>query len=592
MFRYIASFILATTLVFANLFAPSDDDFLEPNEAFKTHSFKEGEYIEFEIKLGKNIYLYQDKLELLITSPSKIDITNKIKLPDFVEYNESKAIFDQANISVPTSLIDELVDSGEFALELKFQGCSSAGLCYAPMSAFYNQSASIKSKDEIIKPLQTIQTVEEEPILNETEEIASIFDNSNIYIVLITFFGFGLLLSLTPCVFPMIPILSSILVSHSNKQELSSKRGFFLSLVYVLSMSSAYAIAGIIAGIFGANLQSALQNPIVLTLFAAVFVALGLSMFGYFEIRVPAFIQNRLSKSTEGKENQGIVGIAAMGFLSALIVGPCVAPPLAGALVYISQTGDALLGGLALFVLSIGMGVPLLLIGFGAGKFMPKPGGWMENVTRFFGVVMFGLAIWMLDRVLDPSITLILWSVLFVSSSVYLGLFEATKEGIVGIKKLKKVLEIFLVVIGISLFIGALSGATNPLKPFEGFTSGAKIENSNSLEFKELKTLQDLKSVVSSDTKPIMIKFTASWCSSCKELENITLKDQEVIKTLSKYQLYKVDISSNTQDDKEILAYFGLFGPPALLFFENQKELKSKRVVGYKSPKEFISNIQ
>lgn len=431
--KILITLVLFISSLFANPFGFGDGGFLEPDEAFKTSVIKEGDYIEFEIVLGQNIYLYQDQFKIRITSPTTEDITSKIKLPDYKEYQESKAIFEIANISVPIGLVKEITKSDTFALELSFQGCSSAGLCYAPMSIFYNES-SIDLVSNI--PLNT----NENGTLNETDKIASLFSSSNAWLMLLTFFGFGLLLSLTPCVFPMIPILSSILVSHSNTTVggLSSKKGFILSLVYVLSMSFAYALAGVIAGVFGANLQSALQNPYVLSVFAFIFVALALSMFGYFEIKVPAFIQSKISKTTDGQEKNGILGVAIMGFLSALIVGPCVAPPLAGALVYISQTGDAFLGGMALFVMSIGMGMPLLVIGAGAGKFMPRPGGWMENVTRVFGVLMLAIAIWMLDRVLIPQLTLMLWSLLFIGSAVYLGLLDPIKESCKGIKKAKK----------------------------------------------------------------------------------------------------------------------------------------------------------
>lgn len=588
--KFLISIVLFVSTVFsAPSFELNNGGFLEPEEAFKTSVIKEGNHIEFEIVLGKDIYLYQDQFKVLITAPQKIDITDKITLPEYKDYNESKAIFDIANVSVPITLVKDLVGSDNFSLELKYQGCSNAGLCYAPMSIFYNE-------ESVVVNTVVTQDLEQknQNVLNETDQIASLFSSSNPYIVLATFFGFGLLLSLTPCVFPMIPILSSILVSHSNTTEggLSGKRGFILSLVYVLSMSVAYAFAGIVAGVFGANLQSALQNPYVLSVFAAIFVALALSMFGYFELRVPAFIQNKINKTTDGQEKNGVAGVAVMGFLSALIVGPCVAPPLAGALVYISQTGDALLGGLALFVMSIGMGVPLLLIGLGAGKFMPRPGGWMENVTRVFGVIMLALAIWMLERVINPSVTMMLWSLLFIGSSVYLGLFDGIKESCRGFRKLKKVFEIMLLLLGVSMFVGSLSGATNPLNPYEKFTVSGVASSSDILEFQEIKTLSELEEIVKNSQKPLMIKFTASWCTSCKELENITFKDSSVISVLGQYDLYKVDISDDTKDDKELLKHFGLFGPPALIFFENGSEQSSKRVVGYKPPKEFLQIIK
>ena len=246
----------------------------------------------------------------------------------------------------------------------------------------------------------------------------------------------------------MIPILSSIIVKAGAKEKLSSKKGFLLSFVYVLSMSFAYTIAGVLAGLFGSNLQVALQNPYVLSIFAFVFVLLAFSMFGYFKLELPQSLQNKINKSSEGKEKQGFVGIAIMGFLSALIVGPCVAAPLAGALIYIGQTGDAILGGLALFVLSFGMGIPLLLIGLGAGKYMPKPGEWMDSISKIFGLLMLGIAIYMLDRVLDPSLIMYAWAVLMLASALYI---QAYKHILV------RLISALLLLYGALVFVGASS---------------------------------------------------------------------------------------------------------------------------------------
>ncbi len=322
-------------------------DFLEPTEAFKPAFIKNKDSLSFKLELGKDIYLYDDKLKVFITKPQKIEITEEINIPDPVNYDEFIVQLKNLDLTIPFSLLKSKVDSSEYEIEVKFQGCSKAGLCYAPMSEKYLLTFDGKTSTQEIKKEEK---VEQNINLSETDSIASTLKDGNMLLVLATFFGFGLLLSLTPCVFPMIPILSSIIVGASKNEDMTASRGFFLSLVYVLSMSVAYTIAGIIAGVFGANLQAALQNPYVLVVFALIFVALAFSMFGYFEIKLPQSIQNKVNKTTDGKEKQGIAGIAIMGFLSALIVGPCVAPPLAGALVYIGQTGDAFLGGAALFV--------------------------------------------------------------------------------------------------------------------------------------------------------------------------------------------------------------------------------------------------
>ncbi|MCG3681515.1 protein-disulfide reductase DsbD [Aliarcobacter butzleri] len=547
---------------------------LEPEEAFKVKFIKNEDSLNIKLKLGKDIYLYHDKLQINILKPQKIEITKELNIPKPVNYQEFIVQFDDLNLTIPYDFLKSKVDSKEFEIELKFQGCSKAGLCYAPMS-----EKQILMFDENIEN----KNINLEN-LNETDTIANSLKEKNILLVLITFFGFGLLLSLTPCVFPMIPILSSIIVGASKNQTMTASRGFFLSLVYVLSMSIAYTIAGVIAGIFGANLQVALQNPYVLVIFALIFVALAFSMFGYFEIKLPQAIQNRVNKTTDGKEKQGVVGIAIMGFLSALIVGPCVAPPLAGALVYIGQTGDAILGGLALFVMSLGMGVLLLLIGLGAGKFIPKPGGWMESITRIFGIVMLGVAIWLLDRVLDATIIIYLWALLLLGSAIYLKIYQHL---------LAQLITVVIFILGIVLFVGAISGAINPLNPLEKFTSSKMTQVSDEkLIFKKIKNIQELELAIKNSNKPVMLDFWASWCVSCKELEEITFQDEQVINKLQEFTLLKADVTENNDEDKALQKKFGVVGPPALIFWDKDKnEIQASRIIGYKNPKDFLEIV-
>ncbi|KAB7886670.1 protein-disulfide reductase DsbD [Poseidonibacter ostreae] len=571
-------------LLFMSFYAFSlelQQDFLEPDEAFKKEFIKQNDKVIFSLNLGKNIYLYDDKLKVFITKPSKIEITEEVNIPEPVEYDEFIVHFDNQNIEIPFSLLKSKVDSSSYEIEVKFQGCSKAGLCYAPMSDKYTLDLNSTSTNESTTKTDT-SVVDTE--LNETDTIANTLKTGNMLLVLATFFGFGLLLSFTPCVFPMIPILSSIIVGASQNEKMTAGRGFFLSLIYVLAMAMAYTIAGVIAGLFGANLQVALQNPYVLTVFAAVFVALAFSMFGYFRIELPQSIQNKINKSTDGKEKQGVVGIAIMGFLSALIVGPCVAPPLAGALVYIGQTGDAVLGGLALFVLSIGMGMPLLLIGLGAGKFMPKPGGWMDSVSKVFGIIMLAIAVWMLDRVLDASIVMFLWSALFLGAAIYLNVYKHI---------LAQTITAIIFLYGVALFFGTISGATNPLKPFEKFTNASGVvSQTQAVKFSYIKNIKELDLAIAASSKPVMLDFYADWCVSCKELEEITFKDAEVIKKLQGFTLLKADVTKNNDEDKALQAKYGIVGPPGLIFWnENNEEVKASKIVGYKNPKDFLEIV-
>ncbi len=574
-------------LLFISIYAFSlelQDDFLEPDEAFKTEFVKGNEKVTFNLNLGKDIYLYDDKLNVIINKPSKVDITKEVNIPKAVEYDGFIVHFDNQKIEIPFTLLQSYEKSSSYEIEVKFQGCSKKGLCYAPMSEKYqldlNSSASVTD----VKKENNAKTQDIVSDLNETDSIANTLKTGNMLLVLATFFGFGLLLSFTPCVFPMIPILSSIIVGASQNEKITASKGFLLSLVYVLSMAMAYTIAGVIAGLFGANLQVALQNPYVLSVFAAIFVALAFSMFGYFKIELPQSIQNKINKSTDGKEKQGILGIAIMGFLSALIVGPCVAPPLAGALVYIGQTGDAVLGGLALFVLSIGMGMPLLLIGLGAGKFMPKPGGWMDSVSKVFGIVMLAIAVWMLDRLLDASIVMFLWSLLFLGAAIYLNIYKHI---------LAQLLVVVIFLYGVSLFFGTISGATNPLKPFDKFTSGVSSNtNKKALKVSYVKNIKELDLAIANSSKPVMLDFYADWCVSCKELEEITFKDEEVLNKLAGFTVLKADVTANNDDDKALQEKYGIVGPPGLIFWDtNNKEITASKIVGYKNPKDFLEIV-
>ena len=555
--------------------------FLSPDEAFKYSVEEKSDRLIIDLKLGKDIYLYDDKLNISIVKPQNINIRDSVNIPKAIPYDEFIVHFDDLKIEVPFSLLKEKVDAKSYELKFDFQGCSKAGLCYAPMSEIINLDLKNSSSSGLSS---TSNEITSKVDLNETDTIANSLKDGSVILILATFFGFGLLLSLTPCVFPMIPILSSIIVNAGQNKELTAKKGFFLSLVYVLAMSLAYTIAGVLAGLFGANLQVALQNPYVLTVFAAIFVALAFSMFGYFKLELPQSIQNKINKTAEGKENQGVVGIAIMGFLSALIVGPCVAPPLAGALVYIGQTGDAILGGAALFVMSLGMGIPLLLIGLGAGKFMPKPGGWMESITKIFGIVMLAIAIWMLDRVLAPVYVMYLWAFLFLGAGIYLKIYEHI---------LIKLVTVVIFLYGILTFIGAVSGATNVLNPLEKLTSKTSISQvSNNLVFKKVKNISELDAAVKASSKPVMLDFYADWCVACKELEEITFKDEEVIKKLKNFTLLKADVTLNNEDDKALQKRFNIVGPPGLIFWdENNNEVNGAKIVGFKNPKEFLEIV-
>ena len=432
--------------------------------------------------------------------------------------------------------------------------------------------------------------------------IVDVLKSESSTFIIFLFLILGLLLALTPCIFPMIPILSSIIVSQSGTREPSAIRGFFTSLVYVLSMAITYTAVGVISGLLGADIQSAMQNPWVLSLFGILFLALAISLFGYYEIQLPAKWQSKINSVSDNAQGNGILGTAIMGFLSAFIIGPCVAPPLAGAVIFISQTGDAILGGVALFVMSLGMGLPLILVGIGAGKFMPKPGGWMTVVSQVFGVIMLGLAVFMFGKVLPPSLTILLWSLLFIGTAIYMGVFNSSRDR-VGATKLFQLLAFVLLIYGTSLFIGMLSGSTSMLHPFEKFTTEkviniastnkniSKDENSNrpTLGYSIERLLKEVKE----SDKLVMVDFNKQSCPSCRELEEITFPDARVKAEMKRFKFISIDVTNNTEEDKALMKKYHLFGTPNIIFFDkNNTYLPKKSITGFVKPEALLKTLK
>ncbi len=565
--------------------------FLMPDEAFKPSAvLNSNNQIEAIIEIAKDIYLYEERVTLEIIDTDGISIKN-IKAPQSVEYHDDKVF-----LQSPSFIVDLKKDEGvngvvKVTFVLSYQGCSEQGLCYEPLSKefiFNVDSSKLTDTPKELKSLDFTKKIENKieipKELSEIDAIADTMSSGNIFVILATFFGFGLLLALTPCVFPMIPIISGLIISQGR--DITTKKAFALSMVYVLAMAVAYTIAGVLAGMFGANLQAALQNPWVIYSFSAVFVALALSMFGFYELKLPDSLVNRVSSA--GKHS-GYMGVAIMGFLSALIVGPCVAAPLAGALVYIGQTGDALLGGMALFSMSIGMGVPLIIVGVSAGKFMPRPGAWMTMVSAIFGVMMLGIAIWMLERIVDSYVTMMLYSMLGIGFSLYLGVFE--KESHI----FKKSVSMILFIYSVALLLGTLGGSTSITKPLsflqvQASTSSLEVSHKKFIKIRSLEELDIL--LKENKGKKIIIDFYADWCTACKELEEVTFKDSKVQIKMDEFVLIQADVTLNGKNEKALSKKYGVFGPPAILFFnEDSKLLTSKTIIGFVTPKNFLAHL-
>lgn len=539
---------------------------LSLNEAFQSQVYSNNEAVFIDLKLGNEIYLYKHSLNILINNKN---LNTLINFPSPSLRKNEEVYYQNLKLVIPNALLDKYKQG---KLEFTYQGCSEKGLCYQPQKISFNFE-----KENFIYKLSPLEKISSSFTNSNSQEnlIANFLAKDNVFIILLTFFGYGLLLSLTPCILPMIPILSSLIVAKSGVKT-SKKHSFLLSFIYVFFMSLAYAIAGVIASFLGASVQGLLQKPSILITFALIFVFFALAMFGAFRFELPLKFQNFIHKKSE--KGKGIIGIAIMGFLSALIVGPCVAAPLAGALLYIAHTKDALLGGLALFVMSFGMGIPLLFIGFGLGFL--KPGFWMQRVKIFFGFVMLAMAIWILSRFILENYILMAFGILGVFFSVFMGLFEKAFNVLA---KIKKSILILVLVYSLSIFLGGLFGAKDFLNPLNFNT--LKTQNSN-LDYEFIDNLSSLKQSIQNSTKPVMLEFTASWCENCKLLEEFTFSDERVQNILKNYKLIKIDVSKNTKEQIKIMKEFEVFGPPVLIFFENAKE--KSRITGFVNADEFL----
>ncbi|MCK9490985.1 MAG: protein-disulfide reductase DsbD [Sulfurimonas sp.] len=567
--------------------------FMMPDEAFKPKAtINASMQIEATVEIAKEIYLYAEQLKIEVKKGSGVSIA-KVEKPKSVEHHEEMVYLESPTFIITLQKDSQISGMQNIEFVLSYQGCSEQGLCYEPLSETFSfevdtsklELASTAKSDVVTKDVQkSFEVAPKEESVSETDAIANTIKSGNITLVLLTFLGFGLLLALTPCVFPMIPIISGVIISQG--EGITTKRAFGLSVVYVLAMAVAYTIAGVLAGLFGANLQAALQTPWVIYSFAGVFVVLAFSMFGFYELKLPDSLVAKVSKNSN---RGGYVGVAIMGFLSALIVGPCVAAPLAGALVYIGQTGDAVLGGLALFFMSIGMGIPLIAVGVSAGKFMPKPGEWMTMVSAIFGVMMLFVAVWMLERVVDTYVTMLLYAMLGIGFAIYLGAFERETH------IFKRSVALISFIYFTALLIGALGGSTSMIKPLSFLQSAASTTQveTKDLDYTTVKSIAELDELlVKHKGKKIMLDFYASWCVSCKELDAVTFADAGVQAKLSEFVFIKADITENSKEQKALSKKYGVFGPPALIFFDASSNIiSSKTIIGFVGPDEFLAHL-
>lgn len=583
-------------LMLACVARANEPDLLEPERAFRFSArLIDAKKVEVRYEIARGYYMYRDKFRFS-ADPATIRL-DASRLP--AGQIKKDEFFGNVQIyrgTVKMVLPVDGADAAGFLLKATSQGCADLGVCYPPQDqkvelkpVAFSSATARPAVSEFVRPAPPTEFAAKPAPRSEDSLIAELFEGG-FWALVASFFGFGLLLALTPCVFPMIPILSGILVPHGER--LTHARGFALSLAYVLGMAITYAAAGVVAGLVGTMLSSALQTPWVLGGFAAMFVVLALSMFGFYELQLPSALQSRLAVTSNRLHGGHYASVFGMGVLSALIVGPCVAAPLAGALLYISKSGDTILGGAALFALALGMGVPLLAVGASAGTLLPKAGPWMDTVKRFFGVILLGVAIYLVSPLLPTMAHFLAWAVLLIMFAVYLHALDPLPHNAPGYRRLFKGVGIVALIAGIALIIGALSGGRDVLQPLAGLRSAAAPAGP-AVQFQRVANLGELDAAVqAAGGRPVMLDFYADWCVSCKEMERDTFSTTMVKTRLDQMVALQADVTANLDEHKALLKRFDLFGPPGIVFFDRRgEEIKGLRVVGFQAADRFSATL-
>lgn len=559
--------------------------FLPVDEAFQPILIPvDGNTVEVSWRIAPGYYLYKDKISVKSLSDDvqlgKLNLPQgKLKFDEF--FGESEVYIEDVFARLPLARATPAAVNLE--LELSYQGCAEDGLCYPPITRIVSLA------------LHEVAAVAEIPF-SEQGKLAQIITGSSIWITIGVFFAAGLGLAFTPCVLPMIPILSGIIAGEGD--DVSPSRGFALALSYVMGMALLYTGAGVAAAAAGLQLQAIFNQPWILVSFSALFVALAFGMFGAFDLQMPSSIQNRLAGISGNQKTGTVIGAFVMGALSALVVTACVAPALIAALTVMAQSGDMVRGGTALFAMSLGMGAPLLAIGAAQGKLLPKAGPWMVTIKGAFGFMMLGLAIWMLSRILPGSVALALWAMLIFMSGIFMGGLTSLRSDSGVTQKLGKGFGSLAILYGLLLFLAALTGGSNPLKPLTtlSFGGASMVAEEHGLDFQRIKTVDDLDRAIATaaaDGKTAMLDFYADWCVSCKEMEAYTFTDASVQTTLSNTVLLQADVTANDEADQALLQRFGVFGPPTIVFFDaDGQQRRGYEVVGYMKAKEFVEHLK
>ena len=587
--------------------ASGEDEFLDPDVAFVLDAAPAGpDAIEARWNIAEGYYLYREKFRFSAGEGSGATLGEaglpKGKIKDDEYFGPMEVYYGSVAAIVPIAH----AGAGEVAVDVTYQGCAEAGLCYPPITKTVSLLLPAARADTGAGATPDASNLPGVPNLPgsvpegaasvelpEQDRIAAALISGNRWLVVLSLFGAGLLLTFTPCVLPMVPILSSIIVGQGTDRRggVTTRRAFMLSLVYVLAMALTYTVAGVLAGLFGANLAAAFQDPWIVSGFALVFVLLALSMFGFYELQVPASWQARLTALSHRQRAGTYAGVGAMGALSALIVGPCVAAPLAGVLIYIGRTGDPVLGGIALFALGMGMGVPLIVAGVSAGKLLPRAGAWMNAVKAVFGVMLLAVAIYLIERVVPEPAALLMWAALLIVCSIYMGALDSLTAESGGWRRLWKGAGLVMLVYGVLVMVGVAGGRGDLLRPLKGIGLVAGGQAEHELAFRRVKGVEGLDAelrLAAARGQAVMLDYYADWCVSCKEMERFTFSDPAVRTALAGVLLLQTDVTANDALDKALLAEFGLFGPPAILFFGSDgRERPELRVVGFMNAGEF-----
>ncbi|MFZ6638145.1 protein-disulfide reductase DsbD [Undibacterium sp. TC4M20W] len=582
---------LVLALLFTSLFShfASAEDFLDPEVAFKVSAkMAEPGVAEVTFTIADGYYLYRERFKFSSDDAKLGDIVmpaGKVKFDETFQ-KEVETYRHSLVVRIPIQA------AADFTLKIGRQGCADGGLCYPPLetpvklqvagaSAASTQSAANVSTDSAVNAgtesnIKATESSHDE----ETSSISAALKSGRLVLILPLFLLLGLGLSFTPCVLPMVPILSFIIVGEGT--GIKRSRGFLLSLCYALGMALVYTALGIAAGLVGEGLSATLQNPWVLGAFALLMVILSLSMFNVYQLQVPAALQTKLTQASEGQRNGKLVGVFFMGAISALIVGPCVAAPLAGALVYISQTRDVVVGGSALFAMAMGMSVPLLLVGISAGSLLPRAGMWMESIKRFFGVLMLAMALWMISPVIPVWSQMLGWAILLIAYASYQLFFQ--RSGMFA-----KAVSVIFFFLGAVQLVGVATGGRDVFSPVAHLYGGS----TEHVKFTRIRSIAELDAAVAqSKGKTVMLDFYADWCVSCKEMEKLTFPEAKVKARLDNMLLLQADVTANNADDKALLKRFGLFGPPGIIFFDAQgKEISGQRVIGYQNADKFLQSL-